>query len=112
MAIVYFFFSLYIIWAFPAMVGLSYFLIKSLSQDQTLTTACLVSFFACLVIFTPVMIPARFFFDDMYMPWYAGLALAPPTPTFSLGALGLSFFANALTQILLFGHFFKDPIER
>jgi hypothetical protein len=73
--------------AIPIGMPFVFFLTRRLARTHSFSIATGIALAWTTVIFTPLVTPARSFFDDIYAPWYLALTLTPPAPVFSVGAL-------------------------
>ncbi len=100
MALLYIFFTLYIIWGFPVLMTLTYFAAKSFlvfGMKEAIILFCIQ-----LLLFTPMKAGSQTFFSETYMPWSIAYLLAPPAPIFSFLGLAVGFVLSALSLFLVY----------
>jgi len=80
-------FLLYQFYAAPVGMLFVFILTRRLLKSRAPGAAAGIVFASTMVLFMPLVTPARSMFPDIYSPWYIGLLMSPPTPEFRLAPL-------------------------
>jgi len=80
-------FLLYQFYAAPVGMLFVFLLTRRLLKSHAPAAVAGIVFAWTMVIFTPLVTPARNMFPDIYSPWYAALLMSPPAPEFRLAPL-------------------------
>lgn len=78
---------LYQFYAIPVGMVFVFLLTRSLLKHHAPRAVAVIVFAWTMVIFMPLLTPARSIFSDTYSPWYLALLMSPPTPEFRLAPL-------------------------
>lgn len=77
----------YQFYAVPLGMLFIFVLTRRLLKRHTPSATAGIVFAWTMVIFMPLLTPARSIFSDIYSPWYLALMMAPPAPEFRLAPL-------------------------
>lgn len=77
----------YQFYAVPVGMLFIFLLSRRLLKNRAASVTAGIVFAWTMVIFMPLVTPARSIFSDIYSPWYLALLLSPPQPEFRLAPL-------------------------